>query len=67
MSEIENTATNRDGAVRLLRDGELDAVSGGLTGLDGGCIGPWRAPDGTLTNRPPMGSNPWLPGGSQHR
>jgi hypothetical protein len=54
MSEIKNAASTHDDAVGLLQDWELDAVNGGVTGKDQGCI-PWRQPDGTWS-----GSNPWL-------
>lgn len=64
MSEIKNAASNQDDAVRLLQDGELDAVNGGVVPGDGGCIPPWRLPDGTITTHQPIGPNPWLPGGS---
>jgi len=63
MIEIKNAASNQDDAVRLLQDGELDAVNGGVVPGDQGCIGPWRLPDGTITTHQPMGPNPWLPGG----
>jgi len=63
MSEIKNAASNHGDAV--LRDVELDAVSGGVK--DGGCIGPWTDPvTGKMVFVPPVGvPNPWLAGGSQ--
>jgi len=64
MSEIKNAASNHGDAV--LRDDELNAVNGGVTGTDQGCIGPWILPDGTITTHQPSGPNPWLPGGSRH-
>ena len=66
MSEIKNAASTHDDAV--LRDADLDAVSGGVTGDDGGCIGPWIDPTtGKIVFHQPVGvPNPWLPGGSRH-
>jgi len=68
MSEIKNCASNHDHAASLLQDLELDAVSGGVTGDDGGCIPPWTDPrTGKIVFVPPVGQpNPWLPGGSRH-
>jgi len=60
MSKIKNAASNHDDSVGLLRDDELFAVNGGVTGTDQGCIGPWRLPDGTITTHQPTGTNPWL-------
>jgi hypothetical protein len=48
-----------------LNDAELDAVVGGFVN-DGGCIGPWILPNGTITTHQPAGPNPWLPGGIYH-
>ena len=68
MSEIKNAVSNHDDAVGLLQDWELDAASGGVTGDDGGCIGPWTDPTtGKIVFHQPVGvPNPWLPGGSRH-
>jgi len=68
MSEIKNAASNHGDAVGLLQDDELDRVNGGVSGDDGGCIGPWIDPvTGKWINHPPVGTtNPWLPGGSRH-
>ena len=40
MSEIKNAASNHGDAVGLLRDDELDRVSGGVVGVPpgGGCV-----------------------------
>ena len=53
MSKIETIASNVGPDVRLLRDDELNAVTGGVT--EGGCIRlpevlrPWINPDPTWT------------------
>jgi hypothetical protein len=61
MTQMTKTELNTE----ILSDNELDGVAGGYIN-DGGCIGPWTKPDGTITNRQPMGPNPWLPGGVFH-
>lgn len=61
MTKMTKTELNTE----ILRDDQLEGVSGGYIN-DGGCIGPWTLPNGTITNRQPMGPNPWLPGGVFH-
>jgi hypothetical protein len=62
MTTIANVASNPSKAVRLLRDNELDAVNGGITGNDQGCIPPFiTVENGTLVFHSYSTSpNPWL-------
>ena len=62
MTDLMNYVSNLEPDVRVLLDDELDAVNGGVTGNDGGCIGPWiDSTSGKIVFRQPVGvPNPWL-------
>jgi hypothetical protein len=62
MINLENMASSLGVDTQLLRDDQLDAVSGGVTGNDGGCIPPWiDTTTGKIVFHPPVGvPNPWL-------
>jgi hypothetical protein len=61
MTKMTKTELNTE----ILSDDELDGVTGGEISV-GGCCGPWRLPNGTITTHQPAGPNPWLPGGVFH-
>jgi len=62
MIDFLNYASNLEADVRVLPDDVLDAVNGGVTGDDGGCIGPWIDPTtGKIVFHQPTGApNRWL-------
>lgn len=56
MTNLRNLASTFGTDNRVLHDDELDAVNGGVTGNDGGCIPPWIDPaTGKIVFHQPVG------------
>ena len=61
MTDLMNYASNLGADVSELLDDELETVNGGVTGNDGGCIGPWiDSATGKIVFHQPVGPNSWL-------